>query len=68
MKGLDAVLIKLQRLIVDGADKIFLFTRDLVQNCAGFWIFFGLRKHESGEFLARERTGTIEQRAVQVFV
>ena len=68
IESLDAVLIELQWLIVDGADKVFLRLRHLVQNRSRIRIFLGLRKHEGGEFFARERAGAIEERAVEIFI
>src|SRR5262249_55415758 len=68
MKSFDAVLVKLQRLVVDGAYKVFFRVRYFVENRPCFRIFFGLRKHEGREYLARERAGPIEQGAVEILV
>ncbi len=68
VEGLNAVLVELERLVIDGADKVFPGARHLIQNCARLRIFCGLRKHEGGEFLAREVALAIEERAVEIFV
>ena len=68
MEGLDPVLIELQRLIVDGTDKIFSGGRYFVQNRPHFRIFPGPRKHEGGELFAREGARPVEESAFQVFM
>src|SRR6266699_3477661 len=68
IEGLDAVLIELQGLIVDGADKVFLGLRHPVQNRSRIRILLGLRKHEGRELFARERARAIEERAVEIFI
>src|SRR5260370_14835448 len=68
VEGLDAVLVELQRLVVDGADKIFPGAGDLIENGARLRKFLGLREHESGEFLACETARAIEQCPVEIFV
>ena len=68
VEGLDAVLVELQRFIIDGADKVFPGVRDLIKNGAGFRVFLGLREHEGCEFLASEGALAIEQGPVEIFV
>src|ERR1700689_3727273 len=52
----DAVLIKLQRLVVDRSDEIFPRSRRLTQNRSRLREFLRLREHEGGEVFARKRT------------
>src|SRR6267143_2265308 len=66
MKCLNAVLVELQRLIIDGADEIFPGGSDLIENRAGFRILFRLGEHERGEVLAREGGRAEEQRSLQI--
>src|SRR5216110_142339 len=68
IEGFDAVLVEFERLVVDGADKVFSRARDFIENGARLRVFLGLRKHERDEFLAAEATRAIEQGAVEVFV
>jgi len=68
VEGLNAVLVELERLVIDGAYKVFPGARDLIQNCARLRIFLGLREHEGGELLAREGTLAIKERTVEIFV
>ena len=53
MERLDAVLVELQRLVVDGTDEVLAGARGVSQNRAHIRILFRLREHEGGEFLAR---------------
>src|SRR5437879_7458124 len=50
IEGLNAVLVKLERLIVDGADKDISGARDFIENDAGAWICIGVREHDCDEF------------------
>ncbi len=68
IESFDAVLVKLQRLIIDSADKIFSGARDLIKNGSDIRVFLGLRKDKGGELLAREATLAIEERAVEGFI
>src|SRR5260370_1428038 len=68
VEGLDAVLVELQRFVIDGTDKIIPGASDLIENGARLRKFLGLREHESGEFLAREAARAIEQCPVEIFV
>src|SRR5216683_955338 len=68
VEGLDAVLVELQRLVIDGTDKIFPGARELIKDGARLREFVGLREHEGGEFLACETAWAIEQCPVEIFV
>src|SRR5690349_12011394 len=68
IKGFDTVLVELERLVVDGADKVFSRARDFIENGARLWIFLGLREHECDELLAAEAARAIEQGAVEIFI
>src|SRR6266478_260519 len=68
MERLNAVLVELQRLIVDGADVILSGGSYLVKNRASFRIFLRLGEHERGELLARKGAGAEEERSVQILV
>src|SRR5260370_12371809 len=68
IEGLNAVFVELQRLIIDGADKVFPVARNLVQNGARLRVFFGVREHEGGELLAGEAELAIEQGPVEIFI
>src|SRR6266403_171661 len=68
IEGLNAVLVEFERLVIDGADKVFSGARDFVENGARFRIFLGLREHERDELLAAEAARAIEQSAVEIFI
>src|ERR1700730_9509866 len=68
IKRLDAVLVELQRLVIDCADKIFLGARHNIQNRARFPILLRLREHECRELFSRKRARTVKQRPVQILV
>src|SRR5260370_37094474 len=68
VEGLDAVLVELERLVIDGTDKIFPGARELSKDGARLREFVGLREHEGGEFLACEAARAIEQCPVEIFV
>src|SRR3981189_8272 len=68
MKRLNAVLVELQRLIIDGADEILPGGSDLVEDRPSFRIFFRLREHERSELLAGKGVGAIEQGSVQILI
>src|SRR5437016_183912 len=68
IEGFDAVLVEFERLVVDGADKVFSRARDFIENAARFWIFLGLREHECDELLAAEAARAIEQGPVEIFI
>jgi hypothetical protein len=64
----DAVLVELKRFVVDGTDEVLASAGGIGENGAGFEIFFGLGKHESGELFAGERTRAVKESAVELFV
>jgi hypothetical protein len=68
MKSLDAVLVQLQGLIVDGTDEILAGACGVSQHRARIRIFFRLRKHEGGKVFAAKRSGAIEKRSVEILV
>src|ERR1700757_4686988 len=68
IEGFNAVLVEFERLVVDGADKVFSGARNFIENSARIRIFLGLREHERDELLAAEATRTVEQSAVEIFV
>src|SRR6266849_1509037 len=68
MKCLNAVLVELQRLIIDRADEILPRGSDLVEDRPSSRIFFRLGEHECGELLAGERARAIEQCSVQILI
>jgi hypothetical protein len=68
MESFYAVLIELQRLIVDSADEVSSRPGGSGKDRPGLGKFLGLREHESGEFLACERTGPKEEGAVKIFI
>src|SRR5712664_3024009 len=68
VESFNAVLVELQRLVIDGADKVFPGARDLIEDGARLRVFLGLREHEGGEFLAREAARAIEQGLVEIFI
>src|SRR6266404_30147 len=41
IEGFNAVLVELERLVIDGADKVFPGVRDFIENGARFRIFLG---------------------------
>src|ERR1700687_6378199 len=53
IESLNAVLVELQRLVIDGADKVFPGARDLIEDGARLRGFLGLRAHERGGIPAR---------------
>ena len=67
-KGFDAVFVQFERLVVDGADKIFFGIRNRVQHFARARKRLGLRIHEGNEFFARKRTWAIEKRPVEILL
>src|SRR5215475_2665742 len=68
MEGFDAVLIQLERLVVDGADEVAVGGGALLENRANRRKFFGLGEHESSELFTGEFARAVEKRSVQVFV
>src|SRR6516164_8551221 len=68
MEGFDAVLIQLERLVVDGADEVAVRCGALLENRANRGKFLRLREHESSELLTGEFARAVEKRSVQVFV
>src|SRR4029077_8985778 len=68
LERFDAVLIELQRLVVDGTDEVLAGARGVSQDRTHIRILFRLREHEGGEFLARKRARAIKKRAVEIFV
>ena len=67
VKGFDSILIEFERLVVDGADEIFSRCRDGIEDFTRTRQRTRLREHKRSEFLASERTRTIEERAIQIF-
>jgi hypothetical protein len=68
VEGLNAVLVELQWLIVDGSDKVFSGACDFIKNGAGVRVFFRLREHKGGEFFTRKAALAIKQSAVEILV
>ena len=68
MEGLNTVLVELQRLVIDGTDKVFPGAGYLIEDCSSLRVFLGLREHKSRELLASERARTIEQSPVEIFI
>jgi hypothetical protein len=68
VEGLNAVLVELQRLIIDGAYKVFPGARDLIKKGARFRVFLGLREHKGDELFAGEAALAIEQCPVEIFI
>src|ERR1700690_701695 len=68
VKCFDAVLVQLQRLVIDGRHQVFAGLRERREHRAGVWILPGLRKHERGELFAGEGAGAVEEGAVQILV
>src|SRR4030095_3276091 len=64
----DAILVQLERLVVDGADEVAIGGGALVENCAACGKLLGLSEHESGELFAREFARAVEKCAVEIFV
>src|SRR5215813_5641917 len=62
----DAVFVEFERLVVDGADEIFLCVGNRIQNFARARKGFGLRIHEGNELFARKRARAIEESAVKI--
>lgn len=68
VKGFNAVLIELQRLIIDGADKVFPGAGNQIEDGARVRVFLGLREHERSELLATEGALAVKQSSVKIFV
>src|SRR5215471_4265315 len=64
----DAVLVQLQRLVVDGADEVAAAGGALIENRTDRGNFSGLSEHEGGELLARKFSRPVEQRPFEVIV
>src|SRR5262249_43291081 len=68
MEGFDAVLIQLERLVVDGADEVAVRGGALVEHRANRGKFIGFGEQESSELLKCKFAGAVEKRSVQIFV
>src|SRR5450755_2918834 len=68
LKGFNAVLIQLERLVVDGADKISSGVCDGTEDGAGFRELLGLREHVRDKLFVRKRALAIEEGAIEIFV
>src|SRR5215470_12562043 len=68
MKRFDAVLVELERLVVNGADEVFVGLGADVEHGSRAREFLGLCKHERGEFLAGELAGAVKNGAVEILV
>src|SRR5271165_1667463 len=68
VEGFDAVVVQLQRLVIDRSDKILAGARGSGQDRASFRVFPGLGKHEGRELFAGERMRTVEKGAVKILV
>src|SRR5579862_829788 len=68
VERLDAVLIQLERLVVDRTNKIFSGPRGIRKNSARIGIFLGLREHKSSEVFAGKRAVAVKESAVEIFI
>src|ERR1700757_2945439 len=65
---LNAVLVQLTRLIVNGRYIILPAARHIRKHSPRIRILLGLREHERGELLPGEGAGAVEERAVEILI
>jgi len=68
IKRFDAVLIQLERFVIDGADEILASARSIRENRPSVGIFFRLREHKASELFTRKRTRAVKESPIQIFV
>src|SRR5580704_14971402 len=68
IKCFDAVLVQLERFIIDRTNKVLPTSRGVRENCSSVGILFGLREHKASELFTRKRTRAVKESPIQIFV